>query len=130
MLRSVRGARHFGIRGPFEPRTRGYGLRVPSMRRRTAMENASASLKTIDDQDDIATMYASAARAWPGVKLDFASFAAAVDELRSGGVPLVAIHAADLYLARACASHVPGAARALDEGFLARVGVFVRRVDR
>jgi RNA polymerase sigma-70 factor (ECF subfamily) len=61
---------------------------------------------------------------WPGIELDGSAFAAYV---RERAAPT--LHAADLYLACACARGDKTALAAFDRDHLARVGDFVKRVD-
>jgi RNA polymerase sigma-70 factor (ECF subfamily) len=72
--------------------------------------------------------------AWPDLPVDARGFVAHL----AGHLPedegdlsraLASVHAADLYLAHACALGLPGAAEALDRAYLPQVAVFLRHVD-
>ena len=65
--------------------------------------------------------------AWPGIALDAGTFARWVESRCDGSERA---HAADLYLACACAQGLPSALAAFDRVFLAQVPAFLARIDR
>ena len=78
--------------------------------------HASADLAGFDLDEVVAGWLGAARAAWPGVALDEARFVAYVAE-RLGSV--AAIHAADLWLAAACADGDPAALAVFDERMIA-----------
>jgi RNA polymerase sigma-70 factor len=74
-------------------------------------------------------LWESGRAAWPEIDLGLDRFARRLAGHASEPAPTGA-HAADLFLACACADGVEGAAEALERYYLGRVPEFVRRVDR
>ena len=68
--------------------------------------------------------------AWPKIPLEPAVFARHLATLGRDGAPPPPDHAADVYLACACAHGVPQALRALDDLLTRETANVVRRVDR
>lgn len=68
--------------------------------------------------------------AWPKIPLEAGVFAGHLKALERDGVPPPLEHAAELYLACACAQGVPQALKALDELLVHETANVVRRVDR
>lgn len=77
-----------------------------------------------DEHDEL---WARARAAWPAFEVDAAAFGSRVAELRAEDGASAAVHAADLYLACACAGGVPAAIAALDRDVLRDVPRFVER---
>jgi RNA polymerase sigma-70 factor (ECF subfamily) len=82
----------------------------------------------------LAEVLAAAHAAWPGLGLADAVYLRHLAERLPPGVPpgdaLREVHAADLYLACACARGVPAAHAALEARFLSKVAPAVARVER
>jgi len=64
--------------------------------------------------------------AWPAIELRPEPFVRCLAD-RAGAAPLAEVHAADLYLACACAERGPGASEAFDRAHLAQVGMYLSR---
>jgi RNA polymerase sigma-70 factor (ECF subfamily) len=80
----------------------------------------------------LAPLVASARAAWPDVQLDAATFVEHVRERLPGPeapVPSGALHAADLYLACACAHGEPRALAHFDAEYIARIQVVLARMN-
>lgn len=77
-------------------------------------------------EDATSEAYAQGRAAWPGLALDPVAFARHVARHAAGLEALVALHAADFFLASACHLRVPGAAAAIE----ARHGAEVEAVLR
>ncbi len=75
------------------------------------------------DLADVRQLYGEARATWPGIEVAFETFAA---RLEAGG----RAHAADLYLACACAEQSPAALAEFDRLFLRSVRDAVARIDR
>jgi RNA polymerase sigma-70 factor (ECF subfamily) len=82
------------------------------------------------DLSGVHRLFDEGARAWPGVALPAAAFAAYVAELsqRNAGAPFDPDRGPDLYLACACAHRVPGALEAFDRAHLAGIGAYLARL--
>jgi RNA polymerase sigma-70 factor (ECF subfamily) len=81
----------------------------------------------------LAAAFAAAREEWPGLQVDRGAFER---HLADVGVPsdtgpegLAGLHVADLYLACACATGVPGALEAFEAKYLRGVGAALRLVD-
>src|SRR5262245_12604433 len=85
-------------------------------------------------EQTLANIVAEAHRTWPQVSLDDGVFVVALAEhipSEAHGAPAFAgVHASDLYLATACAHALPAALEAFDREYLARVDVWLARIDR
>lgn len=79
------------------------------------------------DLGEVPSLWQRARRAFPGVDLEEAAFAAHLERTQAGppAAPIPDLHIEDLYLAAACVARVPGAARAFDERYrgVIRAGV-------
>lgn len=81
----------------------------------------------------LSQLVGEARAAWPDLPVEAPRFVAYL----AGHLPeegdlsraLAEVHAADLYLAHACALGLPGAAEALDRAYLPKVAPFLRHVD-
>jgi RNA polymerase sigma-70 factor (ECF subfamily) len=86
----------------------------------------------MDVSNEIQDLLKTATAAWPDVALAAETFAAHLARLEAedARTPTDRLaHAADLYLACACAEHNPRALRAFEDHFLSKVGDFVARTD-
>jgi RNA polymerase sigma-70 factor, ECF subfamily len=76
---------------------------------------------------DAAAAYEVGRAAWTGVRLNASSFASRAEQLGVQG-PELAAHAADLYLAWACAEHDAAALVHFERAYLSQVDVYVGRL--
>src|SRR5262245_35046638 len=77
----------------------------------------------------IASLFDDGRRAWSGVRVEEATFAAFVRERAGEDADLAALHGADLYLACACAAGDPAALAAFEARYMADVPSFLARVE-
>jgi RNA polymerase sigma-70 factor (ECF subfamily) len=84
----------------------------------------------VTDDEVTARWLTDARAAWPSITLDDAAFVAAVRAVLPAGATVdqaLALHAADLWLARACATGDPAALAAFEQNYLAPLtGVLAR----
>jgi RNA polymerase sigma-70 factor (ECF subfamily) len=73
----------------------------------------------------LSQMWAAGRAAWPGVEVGAAEYAEHVSRCGSTAGELSRLHAADLYLACACARDRPGALLAFERAYLAQVPAYV-----
>jgi RNA polymerase sigma-70 factor (ECF subfamily) len=87
-------------------------------------------LSPIDDSQAVTRAFADAAAAWPDIPLAPAVFVAQLERNRAAFDPRRGAwpHAADLYLAAACAAGAPGAADALESSCLAPLALHLRPI--
>jgi RNA polymerase sigma-70 factor (ECF subfamily) len=78
---------------------------------------------------DIEALFERGRAAWPSLALDRAAFERHVADLAAKGDPPLAEHAADLFLACACATGVRGAVEAFEAAFRATILRAVQKVD-